>query len=77
MVIILFFFLIRKHCSTVTADLMNNVLGNVLKLIGNNIGAKHAPWMTRIASKFYSTTWKRNNYLIYRSTFSDGCLLFL
>ena len=39
------------HMTTVTAKMMNCVLGNVLKLIKNNIGAEEAPWMTRIASK--------------------------
>ena len=34
---------------------MNNVLGNVLKLIGNNIGTQNAPWMNRIASRFHFT----------------------
>ena len=41
----------RKFASTVTAQLMNGVLGNVLKLIRNNIGTADAPWMNRIASK--------------------------
>ncbi|XP_053408017.1 ryanodine receptor-like isoform X6 [Mercenaria mercenaria] len=38
-------------CTTVTVDLMNTVLGNVLRLIYNNIGAEDAPWMNRIASR--------------------------
>ena len=42
--------LCRKHSTTVTASLMNSVLGNVLKLIKNNIGVPDAPWMNRIAS---------------------------
>lgn len=37
--------------TTVTADLMNRVLGSVLQLIQNNIDSINAPWMTRIASK--------------------------
>jgi hypothetical protein len=41
----------QHHVSTVTAKLMNNVLGNVLKLIQNNIGTPHAPWMNRIATR--------------------------
>lgn len=36
--------------TTVTADLMNRVLGSVLQLIQNNIDNSNAPWMTRIAS---------------------------
>jgi hypothetical protein len=32
---------------------MNHVLGYILKLIFNNIEEVDAPWMIRIASKFY------------------------
>ena len=42
----------RAGVTAVTAKQMNSVLGNVLKLILNNIGAEDAPWMNRIASKF-------------------------
>ncbi|XP_025103910.1 ryanodine receptor-like isoform X4 [Pomacea canaliculata] len=35
----------------VTAKQMNSVLGNVLKLILNNIGSEDAPWMNRIATR--------------------------
>ncbi|KAL4238125.1 Ryanodine receptor 2 [Mactra antiquata] len=37
--------------TAVTVDLMNRVLGNVLHLIYNNVGAEDAPWMNRIASR--------------------------
>ncbi|KAL3874970.1 hypothetical protein ACJMK2_037916, partial [Sinanodonta woodiana] len=37
--------------STVTVELMNNILGNVLKLISNNVGSENAPWMNRIATR--------------------------
>lgn len=37
--------------TAVTEELMNQVLGNVLKLIRNNIGAVDAPWMNRIATR--------------------------
>ncbi|KAA3679890.1 ryanodine receptor 2 [Paragonimus westermani] len=37
--------------TTVTADLMNRVLGSVLQLIQNNIDSPNAPWMTRIATR--------------------------
>uniref|UniRef100_A0A5K3EZT7 EF-hand domain-containing protein n=2 Tax=Mesocestoides corti TaxID=53468 RepID=A0A5K3EZT7_MESCO len=37
--------------TTVTADLMNRVLGSVLQLIQNNIDSINAPWMTRIATR--------------------------
>lgn len=34
----------------VTAEYMNQLLKNVLKLIKKNIGNENAPWMTRIAA---------------------------
>ncbi|VEL33491.1 unnamed protein product [Protopolystoma xenopodis] len=37
--------------TTVTAGMMNRILGSVLQLIQNNIDAPRAPWMTRIASE--------------------------
>ncbi|XP_013392084.1 ryanodine receptor [Lingula anatina] len=40
-----------NHVTTVTAQLMNAVLGNVLKLIKNNVGTPNAPWMNRIATR--------------------------
>ena len=39
----------RNSVTSVTTQLMNSVLGNVLKLIRNNIGTSDAPWMNRIA----------------------------
>ena len=39
----------------VTAELMNSVLGKVLKLIMNNIGTIDAPWMNRIASEWQNS----------------------
>ena len=38
--------------TNVTAQQMNSVLGNVLKLIRNNIGSDDAPWMNRIAGLY-------------------------
>ncbi|KAK3094056.1 hypothetical protein FSP39_023525 [Pinctada imbricata] len=35
----------------VTEGLMNEVLGNVLKLILSNVGTENAPWMNRIATR--------------------------
>lgn len=40
-----------KLITNVTAQQMNSVLGNVLKLILNNIGSEDAPWMNRIATR--------------------------
>lgn len=37
--------------TSVTSDLMNSVLGDVLTLIQKHIGVAEAPWMNRIASK--------------------------
>lgn len=39
-----------NHVTMVTADHMNLLLKNVLKLIKKNIGNENAPWMTRIAA---------------------------
>lgn len=39
-----------NHVTMVTADHMNQLLKNVLKLIKKNIGNENAPWMTRIAA---------------------------
>ncbi|KAG5899237.1 hypothetical protein JTB14_035422 [Gonioctena quinquepunctata] len=38
------------HVSMVTAEHMNQLLKNVLKLIKKNIGNENTPWMTRIAA---------------------------
>lgn len=39
-----------NHVTMVTADHMNLLLKNVLKMIKKNIANENAPWMTRIAS---------------------------
>ncbi|XP_050555822.1 ryanodine receptor isoform X35 [Spodoptera frugiperda] len=39
-----------NHVTMVTAEHMNQLLKNVLKLIKKNIGNENAPWMTRIAT---------------------------
>ncbi|XP_052843599.1 ryanodine receptor isoform X17 [Drosophila gunungcola] len=39
-----------NHVTMVTADHMNPLLRNVLKMIKKNIGNDNAPWMTRIAA---------------------------
>ncbi|XP_055904500.1 ryanodine receptor isoform X11 [Eupeodes corollae] len=39
-----------NHVTMVTADHMNSLLKNVLKMIKKNIGNDNAPWMTRIAA---------------------------
>ncbi|BFZ07812.1 hypothetical protein BsWGS_10847 [Bradybaena similaris] len=41
----------RNFVTEVTAQQMNTVLGNVLKLILSNIGTEDAPWMNRIATR--------------------------
>lgn len=40
----------RAHVTMVTAEHMNQLLKNVLKLIKKNIGNETSPWMTRIAA---------------------------
>uniref|UniRef100_A0A182IRU9 Uncharacterized protein n=1 Tax=Anopheles atroparvus TaxID=41427 RepID=A0A182IRU9_ANOAO len=39
-----------NHVTMVTADHMNHLLKNVLKMIRKNIANENAPWMTRIAT---------------------------
>lgn len=39
-----------NHVTMVTAEHMNQLLKNVLKLIKKNIGNENSPWMTRIAT---------------------------
>lgn len=39
-----------NHVTMVTADHMNQLLKNVLKMIKKNIGNDNAPWLTRIAT---------------------------
>ncbi|XP_055693636.1 ryanodine receptor [Lutzomyia longipalpis] len=39
-----------NHVTMVTADHMNQLLKNVLKMIKKNIGNDNSPWMTRIAA---------------------------
>lgn len=47
---LLIYFYFRAHVTMVTAEHMNQLLKNVLKLIKKNIGNENAPWMTRIAA---------------------------
>lgn len=42
---------VDEKITDVTSDLMNEVLGYILKIIYNNIEEAEAPWMNRIASK--------------------------
>ena len=37
------------HCTEVNGEMMNSILGNVLRLIYNNLGTEEAEWMKRIA----------------------------
>ncbi|CAN0250954.1 unnamed protein product [Lampetra fluviatilis] len=39
----------KPGCTTVTASHMNQLLGNILKIIVNNLGIDEASWMKRIA----------------------------
>ncbi|XP_077408297.1 ryanodine receptor 3 isoform X2 [Vanacampus margaritifer] len=36
-------------CTTVTSEHLSNILGNILKILNNNLGIDDAPWMKRIA----------------------------
>ncbi|XP_064421057.1 ryanodine receptor 3 isoform X3 [Latimeria chalumnae] len=36
-------------CTMVTSDYLNNILGNILKILNNNLGIDEASWMKRLA----------------------------
>ncbi|KAA0708571.1 Ryanodine receptor 3 [Triplophysa tibetana] len=36
-------------CTTVTSDHLSLILGNILKILNNNLGIDNAPWMKRLA----------------------------
>jgi len=55
--------------TSVTVELMNRVLGNVLHLISNNIGAENAPWMNTIACKYLFYLLLINLIQLYRTKF--------
>lgn len=42
----------RAHCCTmVMSEHLSIILGNILKILNNNLGIDDAPWMKRIAGK--------------------------
>uniref|UniRef100_A0A3P9BDB2 Ryanodine receptor 2 n=1 Tax=Maylandia zebra TaxID=106582 RepID=A0A3P9BDB2_9CICH len=41
-------------CTSVTSEYMNTLLGNILKIIYNNLGIDEGAWMKRLAGKFFS-----------------------
>lgn len=38
-------------CTMVTSEHLSLILGNILKILNNNLGIEDAPWMKRIAGK--------------------------
>lgn len=38
-------------CTMVTSEHLSIILGNILKILNNNLGIDDAPWMKRIAGK--------------------------
>ena len=36
-------------CTTLTSEHLSIILGNILKILNNNLGIDDAPWMKRIA----------------------------
>lgn len=38
-------------CTSVTSEHMNTLLGNILKIIYNNLGIDEGAWMKRLAGK--------------------------
>ncbi len=47
-------------CTTVTSEHLSIILGNILKILNNNLGIDDAPWMKRIAGKFQTQDFKGN-----------------
>lgn len=39
------------HCTSITSEHLNAMLGNILKIIVNNLGIDEASWMKRLAGK--------------------------
>lgn len=48
-------------CTTVTSEHLSLILGNILKILNNNLGIDEASWMKRLAGECDST--KNPNYL--------------
>lgn len=38
-------------CTMVTSEHLSSILGNILRILNNNLGIDDAPWMKRIAGK--------------------------
>jgi len=38
-------------CTTVTSEHLSLILGNILKILNNNLGIDNAPWMKRLAGE--------------------------
>ncbi|XP_052827801.1 ryanodine receptor isoform X7 [Octopus bimaculoides] len=53
-----------NHVTTVTATLMNEVLGKVLRLILNNVNNPNASWMNRIASRVQPIIGNSTPYMV-------------
>lgn len=55
-------------CTSVTSEHMNILLGNILKIIHNNLGIEEGAWMKRLAGKWdlrfrfggYVTDWENS-----------------
>lgn len=43
-------------CTSVTSEHMNTLLGNILKIIYNNLGIDEGAWMKRLAGKHDSVS---------------------
>lgn len=39
-------------CTTVTSEHLSLILGNILKILNNNLGIDNAPWMKRLAGQW-------------------------
>lgn len=57
-------------CTMVTSEHLSIILGNILRILNSNLGIDDAPWMKRIAGKFWGCEGISNNIpneLLHRS----------
>lgn len=59
-------------CTTVTSEHLSLILGNILKILNNNLGIDEASWMKRIAGQFLHHCHALNHFL-HVCTISSVC----
>lgn len=61
-------------CTSVTSEHMNTLLGNILKIIYNNLGIDEGAWMKRLAGKHNDTVWHSCVYYTSQLHFISKCI---